>query len=333
MAPPETEVSLEYAVRVLLVDDQAMVGEAVRRALLDQPDIEFHFCSQAVEALATAERVKPTVILQDLVMPEFNGLSLLRQYRGSAAVADVPIVVLSTKEEPWVKSEAFAAGAADYLVKLPDAIELIARIRHHSKAYLNQVQRDQAYRALRASQQELTEKNIELQRLTNVDGLTGLSNRRYFDEYLEVEWERARREQAPLSLLMVDVDHFKLYNDSYGHVGGDEVLRKVAAVLRHAARRPTDMAARFGGEEFALIMPATPLEGIVAQGEIFRAGVEALMLAHCASTTAPHVTVSIGAASVVPQRDAKATLLIQAADAALYQAKRTGRNRVVASQN
>jgi two-component system chemotaxis family response regulator WspR len=322
----------EDTLRVLLVDDQAMIGEAVRRALLDQTDIEFHFCSDAHEALATAERVKPTVILQDLVMPGLNGLSLLRQYRAAAALADVPVVVLSTKEEPWVKSEAFGAGATDYLVKLPDAIELVARIRHHSKAYVNQVQRDIAYRALRASQQELMEKNIELERLTNVDGLTGLSNRRYFDEYLQKEWERAQRERMPLALLMMDVDHFKLYNDSYGHLGGDDVLRRVAAVLRQAARRPADVAARYGGEEFALIMPGTPLEGAVAQAETLRAGVEALALPHRASLTASHVTISIGAASIVPERPATPSALIHAADGALYQAKRAGRNRVLSSQ-
>jgi two-component system chemotaxis family response regulator WspR len=125
--------------------------------------------------------------------------------------------VLSTKEEPLVKSEAFALGANDYLIKLPDAIELIARVRHHSKAYLNQVQRDAAYLALHESQRRLMEINIELQRLTNVDGLTGLSNRRYFNEYTGAQWKLAIRDQSPISILMIDVDNFNLYNDTYGH--------------------------------------------------------------------------------------------------------------------
>jgi two-component system chemotaxis family response regulator WspR len=136
--------------------------------------------------------------------------------------------VLSTKEDPLIKSAAFAAGANDYLVKLPDTIELVARIRYHSRSYMTLLQRDAAYRALRVSQQQLLDTNLVLQRLMNSDGLTGLSNRRHFDEYLELEWRRAMREQSQLSLLMIDVDYFKAYNDSFGHVEGDEALRKVA---------------------------------------------------------------------------------------------------------
>ena len=154
--------SNEYDVMVLLVDDQAMVGEAIRRALANQPNIDFHFCASPGDALKIAEQIKPTVILQDLVMPGVDGLTLVRQYRANPATKDIPIIVLSTKEEPAVKSEAFAAGANDYLVKLPDRIELIARIRSHSKAYVNQLQRDAAYRALRESQQQLVDSNTAL---------------------------------------------------------------------------------------------------------------------------------------------------------------------------
>lgn len=142
----------------------------------------------------------------------------MREYRNNPATQDIPIIVLSTKEDPLVKSAAFAAGANDYLVKLPDTIELVARIRYHSRSYLTLLQRDEAYRALRVSQQQLLDTNLMLQRLMNSDGLTGLSNRRHFDEYLELEWRRAMREQQQLSLLMVDVDYFKLYNDSFGHL-------------------------------------------------------------------------------------------------------------------
>src|SRR5882672_7071287 len=152
----------EYAVMVLLVDDQAMVGEAIRRMLANQSDIAFHYCANPSEALKIAERIKPTVILQDLVMPGVDGLTLVHQYRANPVTKHIPIIVLSTKEEPAVKSQAFTAGAHDYLVKLPDSIELIARIRHHSKAYVNQLQRDEAYRALRESQQQLVDSNTAL---------------------------------------------------------------------------------------------------------------------------------------------------------------------------
>jgi signal transduction histidine kinase/HPt (histidine-containing phosphotransfer) domain-containing protein/BarA-like signal transduction histidine kinase len=152
----------EYHVMVLLVDDQAMVCEAVRRALASQPDIDFHYCADAREALTIANQIKPAVILQDLVMPGVDGLTLLNQFRTNPATKDVPIIVLSTNENPQVKGHAFALGANDYLVKLPDKIELIARIRYHSKAYVNLLQRDAAYRALRESQQQLIESNAAL---------------------------------------------------------------------------------------------------------------------------------------------------------------------------
>src|SRR5438067_5557604 len=152
----------EYHVMVLLVDDQAMVCEAVRRALANQADIDFHYCADAREAITVANQIKPTVILQDLVMPGIDGLTLVSQLRANPSTKDTPIIVLSTNENPQVKGQAFAMGANDYLVKLPDKIELVARIRYHSKAYLNLVQRDAAYRALRESQQQLIESNSAL---------------------------------------------------------------------------------------------------------------------------------------------------------------------------
>ncbi len=152
----------DYHVMVLLVDDQAMVCEAVRRALSHQSDIDFHYCSDAREALTIANQLKPTVILQDLVMPGVDGLTLVSQYRANQGTKDIPIIVLSTNDNPQVKGQAFALGANDYLVKLPDKIELVARIRYHSKAYLNLLQRDAAYRALRESQQQLIESNATL---------------------------------------------------------------------------------------------------------------------------------------------------------------------------
>ncbi len=152
----------EYHVMVLLVDDQAMVCEAVRRALATEADVDFHYCSDAREAMSLAIQIRPTVILQDLVMPGIDGLTLVGQFRANPGTKDIPIIVLSTNENPQVKGQAFAVGANDYLVKLPDRIELIARIRYHSRAYLNQLQRDAAYRALRESQQQLIDNNAQL---------------------------------------------------------------------------------------------------------------------------------------------------------------------------
>ena len=147
--PPELT---QHKVSVLLVDDQPIIGEAVRRMLVGEPDIAFHYCKDATRAIERAVEVQPTVILQDLVMPEIDGLTLVRMFRDNDATREIPMIVLSTKEEPKIKAEAFGLGANDYIVKLPDRLELLARIRYHSKGYINLLQRNEAYRALQISQ-------------------------------------------------------------------------------------------------------------------------------------------------------------------------------------
>ncbi|MGF6591530.1 diguanylate cyclase [Pseudomonas sp. 2835] len=318
----------ENSAMVLLVDDQAMIGEAVRRGLAHEENIDFHFCADPHQAVAQAVRIKPTVILQDLIMPGLDGLTLVREYRNNPATQDIPIIVLSTKEDPLVKSAAFAAGANDYLVKLPDNIELVARIRYHSRSYLTLLQRDEAYRALRVSQQQLLDTNLVLQRLMNSDGLTGLSNRRHFDEYLELEWRRAMREQAQLSLLMIDVDYFKSFNDTFGHLAGDEALRKVAEAIRASCARPSDLPARYGGEEFALVLPNTSPGGARLVAEKLRQTVAAMNIAHTMPDPDSVLTVSIGLATLTPGIGSHCRQLISAADKGLYLAKNNGRNQV-----
>lgn len=318
----------DSAVMVLLVDDQALIGEAVRRALATDPSIDFHFCCDPSQALMHALQIRPTVILQDLVMPDCDGLDLVRRYRADAHTRDTPIIVLSTKDDPQVKSAAFAAGANDYLVKLPDAIELIARVRYHSRSFIALQQRDEAYRALRESQHKLLETNLVLQRLMNSDGLTELSNRRHFDEYLDMEWRRAMREQSQLSLLLIDVDHFKAYNDTFGHVAGDEALRQVAAAIRDCGNRSTDLPARYGGEEFAIILPATSPGGARLLAEKLRLAVEGLGIVHERSASGAVLTVSLGVATLTPQRGQSCLALVELADRALYTAKEEGRNKV-----
>ncbi|SED17174.1 response regulator receiver modulated diguanylate cyclase [Pseudomonas mohnii] len=318
----------ENAAMVLLVDDQAMIGEAVRRGLSNEDNIDFHFCADPHQAVAHAVRIKPTVILQDLVMPGLDGLSLVREYRSHPATKDIPIIVLSTKEDPLIKSAAFAAGANDYLVKLPDNIELVARIRYHSRSYMTLLQRDAAYRALRVSQQQLLDTNMVLQRLMNSDGLTGLSNRRHFDEYIELEWRRSLREQSQMSLLMIDVDYFKTFNDTFGHLEGDEALRKVATAIRDASARPSDLPARYGGEEFALVLPNTSPGGARLVAEKLRMTVQALKIPHISPTEGSSLTISIGLSTITPTAGSNCRELISAADKGLYQAKNNGRNQV-----
>jgi len=318
----------ERRIVVLLVDDQPIIGEAVRRSLSNQTDIEFHYCSVANEAIPMAEALRPTVIMQDLVMPDVDGMTLVHLYRTNPVLRDIPILVLSSKEDAAVKSQAFATGATDYMVKLPEPIELVARIRHHSQSYLNMVERDAAYRALSEQQKQLLEMNETLRRLSDVDGLTGLNNRRYLDAYMDSEWRRAIREQTDFSVLMADVDDFKLYNDNYGHLAGDEVLKSVARIIQQCAQRPADVAARYGGEEFVLVLPATSPEGAQRVAEQICRNVRELAIAR-QGTRAVCVTVSIGAATLTPSRGDEYAHALAAADEALYEAKRAGKNRAV----
>ena len=326
-APADIPDPTRHRVRVLLVDDQLIIVEAVRRMLVGQADIDFHFVTDAAKAHVAAAGLRPTVILQDLVMPGTDGFDVIRQYRMDAGLRAVPVIVLSAKEDPKLKAHSFAVGANDYLVKLPDPVELLARIRYHSAAYISRLERDEAFRFLRESQQKLADANVQLQRLAALDGLTGIGNRRAFDETVQREWQRGQRTKQPLSMLLCDVDSFKLYNDEFGHQAGDLCLKKVAAVLTEQLKRPADLAARYGGEEFAIVLPETDVDGALKLAEACRARLAALELEHPCSD-AGVVTISIGVASLVPAPEHTAADLIACADKALYAAKAAGRNRV-----
>jgi diguanylate cyclase (GGDEF)-like protein len=170
--------------------------------------------------------------------------------------------------------------------------------------------------------------NQELQRLTATDGLTGVANRRRFDEALDHEWRRGIRAAAPLACVMIDIDHFKAFNDLYGHLQGDACLRQIAQALVQSARRAGDVVARYGGEEFAVVLPSTSGANARMLAEQLRTEVASLRIPHDASTTGPHVTISLGVAAVVPKQGVSPATLVAAADRALYQAKRNGRNCV-----
>jgi two-component system chemotaxis family response regulator WspR len=307
-----------------------MIAEAVRRALSSEDDIEFHYCQDPTKAIRLAPEIEATVILQDLVMPEIDGLMMVRYFRVNKATAKIPIIVLSTKEDASIKSEAFQLGANDYMVKLPDKIEMIARLRYHSQAYIIQLERDEAFRALEESQAELAEANRTLKKLSSLDGLTGIANRRSFDETLLKEWNRAIRSEKPIGLIMLDIDFFKLYNDHYGHQGGDDCLKKVALGLVSAIHRDSDFLARYGGEEFSAILPDTDIDGAIKVAEEMRLAIEDLKVEHAKSKVSEIVSISIGVSAFIPARGTDPEILIAAADQALYRAKENGRNRVEA---
>ncbi len=306
-----------------MVDDQPIVGEGIRRMLATETDIVFHFCKDPARAVETAASLRASVILQDLVMPGIDGMQLVKAYREQEAPGDIPVIVLSSKEDPTIKRDAFARGANDYLVKMPDPVELIARVRAHSRGYYERQE-------LRQVKRELEAKNALLVQLSTTDSLTSVANRRHFDDVLQREWRRCLRNGSPIALILADVDHFKPYNDHYGHQAGDLCLTQVAEAIKSSMLRPGDTVARYGGEEFAVILPETDLEGSLAVAERLQGSVRKLALQHRFSGCGDKVTISQGIASCVPAPKSAPEHLILQADTALYTAKQSGRNRYTA---
>ena len=319
----------DSTIQVLLVDDQAIVAEGIRRMLEAEKDIKLHYCADPSKAIDSAIDNNATIILQDLVMPDVDGMTLLRFYKANHATKDIPIIVLSSKEDPTIKRDAFGYGASDYLVKLPDQIELIARIRAHAKNYIMQTERDAAFFALREMKKQLEASNLKLQKLSMLDGLTGIANRRHFDDTIDNELASTLKKESPLGLILIDIDYFKRYNDSYGHQRGDDCLIRVAKSLSSECKNAEDLAARYGGEEFVILLPDTNEEQAYAVAERIRKAVEALDIEHKASDVTQHVTLSLGVSATQPGVKMKAAALIELADKALYKAKESGRNQSV----
>jgi two-component system chemotaxis family response regulator WspR len=186
-----------------------------------------------------------------------------------------------------------------------------------------------AERELLVLAEQIEATTTELRRVSGLDALTGVANRRFFDGILDKEWARALRSHQPLAVIMADIDRFKLHNDTYGHQAGDECLRQVARVLREGLRRPADVVARYGGEEFAIVLPGVDLAGATAVAERMRQGVQAIKLAHVNAVSGHDVTISLGVAIIVPDTRSSVPMLVAAADEALYRAKAVGRNQVI----
>ena len=290
---------------ILIVDDAPEHIDALRQAFSGSA-YRTLVARGGSEALALARRQQPDLILMDVLMPCMDGLETCRQLKRQAATAGIPVILMSSRNEAEDVVAGFDSGAADYIAKPLRMAEVGARVR---------------------AQLALHDAQAALQRAALLDPLTRIANRRHFDSFLEHEWQRAMRSAEPLSLMMVDVDHFKLYNDALGHAAGDAALCQVAKVLQAHAGRPTDLAARYGGEEFTLLFAETPASGAAALAETIRAQIAALGLAH------PHapggsVTASIGVATIVPGPGDQVASFLEAADLAMYGAKRAGRNRV-----
>jgi diguanylate cyclase (GGDEF)-like protein/PAS domain S-box-containing protein len=281
-----------------------------------------------VEGLERAKELLPNLILSDQIMPRQNGLDLLKEIRNTPELNSTPVIFLTGRTGMEARIESLDAGADDYISKPFDERELLARVKNLLRSHAAEQQLVALNRQLQQQKQELETANQALHYLANYDSLTEVKNRRCFNEYLDTEWRRLAREEAPLSLIMCDIDYFKFYNDTYGHQAGDECLRKVAGVLRSAVKRPADLVARYGGEEFVVVLPNTDIQGAAVVAESIRAEVRGLQIVHAKSGVSEYVTLSVGVACCIPVPMSQSGTLIAIADQALYLAKRTGRDRV-----
>lgn len=279
-------------------------------------------CAEHAEsALQLFEQETPDLILLDIASPHIESLALTRQIRATEKPGEwTPIIFLSSTGRDDEIEKGIAAGGDDYLLRPISEIALGAKIRAMQRLVLMRSSLLSLTRKLDAANQELT-------RIASSDSLTGIANRRYFDEALSVEWRRARRHSNPVALLMCDVDYLKLYNDTFGRTAGDACLRKLAATISRHSERPSDTVARYGGEEFAVILAETTIGGALMVAEKIRSGVQELKIPHPSSPFG-QVTLSIGIASAAPGFDNPPDDLIQAATKAMYRAKQEGRDRI-----
>jgi diguanylate cyclase (GGDEF)-like protein len=296
---------------ILLVDDVPTNVKILAQSLESLYQIKV--ANNGVDALAIAQREQPDLILLDIMMPDMDGFEVCQQLKRNIVTRRIPVIFVTAMTADTDEEHGLNLGAIDYITK-PFVIPIVkARVRNH--IHLKQ-------------QADLLESRSLL------DALTLIPNRRKFDETLAMEWRRAMRDKTPLSLVMVDIDYFKQYNDHYGHGAGDICLQKVAAALAESVVRPSDLVARYGGEEFVVILPDTHQQAALHVAERVRESIERLALPHAHSTVAAVVTISVGVATQqVTQEHLLPKILSDAADKALYSAKNEGRNRVCLDQS
>jgi diguanylate cyclase (GGDEF)-like protein len=318
---------------ILVVDDTPHNLQLLLN-MLTRKGYEAIGVSDGIKALADMQDKLPDLVLLDINMPNINGFEVCQKLKSGDRTRDIPIIFVSARDEVLDKVQAFSLGGVDYITKPFQIAEVLARVENQLtlrrlqqqlQAQNEQLKQEIDHRVV--AETLLQEANKKLEQLVNLDGLTQLANRRCFDEYLEQEWQRLGREQLPLSLIMCDIDFFKNYNDTYGHVTGDDCLRKVSGVIKESVRRPADLAARYGGEEFVLVLPNTDIEGAVNIAESIRHQLSDLAIPHEDSPISQFVTLSLGVTCLTPKVDSNPSVLLTAADYALYRAKELGRDQ------
>ena len=257
--------------------------------------------------LEIAVNEQPDLILLDTMMGDVNGEGICSQFKSMPETENIPIIVLSSRHQIEDELDALDQGAIDFIAKPVETSILKARVANH---LFQKRDRDQ------------------LKLMSSIDVVTEVANRRRFDEYLNLEWRRAIRGKYPISLLMIDIDYFKSYNDTYGHLKGDECLNAVASEIKQHLRRPSDMVARYGGEEFAVILPDTASYSAFSLAKRIWSGIGNLNIEHRGSTRVGYLTISIGIATTIPDDTQSISQFIEISDKNLYKSKSEGRNRV-----
>ena len=290
---------------ILIVDDEK--SNIIALSMILSPDYTVYAAKNGRDAIEIAQEYLPDVILLDILMPEMDGYDIIAKLKEIEETESIPVIFVTGLTNVGSEEKGLDLGAADYIIKPFSPAIVKLRVRNQMKI-VNQIR--------------------IINHLSTTDQLTGIPNRRSFNIQMGKEWSRNMRENSPLSFLMIDVDKFKNFNDTFGHQAGDDLLQLVARTLTDSLRRAADFAARWGGEEFAILLPNTDMDGAAENAERIRANVEKAQLTLPYGKTTS-VTVSIGLSTIIPTNDVSYNEIIFQADKALYEAKETGRNRVV----
>lgn len=281
--------------------------------ILEPLDVETILVGSGQEAFDYLETQLPDLILLDIMMAKMNGYEVCEKLKNNPQTRDIPVIFITALKEEEDETKGFDLGAVDFISKPIKPVILQARVKTHLRLKL---------------------KTDLLESLASIDGLTDIPNRRYFEETLESEWNRAIRDvNSPLSLIIIDIDDFKKFNDQYGHAVGDDCLRKVAKSLKACIQRPGDSVSRFGGEEFAVILPNTDNQFAVSIADTMCKKVESLNISHLKSNVSDYVTISVGVGTINPEKDSDLRSIVNIADQNLYKAKANGKNQVYGNDN